>query len=183
MSEVEISLKNGRDIIADSCRDTKDRLVCEKMGGTFEVEKKDVLDLKGITIEHTPSKQVPEENAGQEAASGQKAPVKPKADLKGSEKQPGGDLVKGLKPEEEERLGLITQKKIEYQTERQRLINERQQLHEDVKNSGMIRTQQQFDAIKKRISDLEARINTFNEDVRKLNAEEQKIVDGSKNRQ
>ena len=109
--------------------------------------------------------------------------MKPEADLKGAEKQPGGDLVKGLKPEEEERLGQINRKKIEYQTERQRLINEREQLHEDIKNTGMIKTQQQFDAIKKRISDLETRINTFNEDVKKLNEEEQKIVEGSKNRQ
>ena len=47
----------------------------------------------------------------------------------------------------------------------------------------MITTQQQFDAIKKHISDLETRINAFNEDVQKLNAEQQKIVDDSKNRQ
>ena len=182
-SEVKISLRNGRDIIADSCRDTKDKLICEKMGGTFEIEQKDILDVKGITIERSPSQQVPEENTGQEAASGQKVPVQPEADLKGIEKQPGGDLVKGLKPEEEERLGQINQKKRAYQTERQLLINERQQLHEDVKNTDMIKTQEQFDAIKKRISDLETRINTFNEDVRKLNDEERKILERSKNDQ
>ena len=182
-SEVKISLRNGRDIIADSCRDTKDKLICEKMGGTFEIEQKDILDVKGITIERSPSQQVPEENTGQEAASGQKVPVQPEADLKGIEKQPGGELVKGLKPEEEERLEQINQKKRAYQTERQLLINERQQLHEDVKNTDMIKTQEQFDAIKKRISDLETRINTFNEDVRKLNDEERKILERSKNDQ
>ena len=52
MSEVKISLKNGRDIIADSCSDSKDSLVCEKMGGTFEIEKKDILEYRGITIKH-----------------------------------------------------------------------------------------------------------------------------------
>ena len=182
MSEVKISLKNGRDIIAESCRDTKDKLICEKMGGTFEIEKQEVLDIKGITIEHNVSEEVPEAKTGQEPEAGKKEAVKSEADLKGSEKQPGGELVKGLKPEEIERLGQINQKKIEYQAERQRLIDERQQLHEDVKNTGMITTQQQFDALKKRISDLEARINAFNEDVNKLNAEQQKIVEGSKNR-
>jgi len=182
-SEVKISLKNGRDIIADSCRDTRDKLICEKMGGIFEIEREDILDVKGITIERSTPEQAPEENTGQEAASGEKAPVKPEADLKGTEKQPAGDLLKGLKPEEAERLGQINQKKIEYQTERQRLIDERQQLHEDVKNTGMIRTQQQYDAIKKRVFELETRINTFNEDVRKLNEEERKIVEGSKDRQ
>ena len=53
MSEVKISLKNGRDIIADSCRDSKDKLICEKMGGTFEIDQKDILDIKGITIERS----------------------------------------------------------------------------------------------------------------------------------
>ncbi len=177
--EVKISLTNGRDIIAESCRDAKGKLICEKMGGTFEIDQKDILDIKGITIERAPAKEVPEEKTGKES----EAAVKPEADLKGTEKQPAGDLLKGLKPEEAERLGQINQKKIEYQTERQRLIDERQQLHEDIKNTGMIKTQQQYDAIKKRVSELETRINTFNEDVRKLNEEERKIVEGSKERQ
>ncbi len=67
------------------------KLICEKMGGTFEIDQKDILDIKGITIERS-LKQVPEEKTGQEAASGQKAPVKPEADLKGTEKQPQGEL-------------------------------------------------------------------------------------------
>ncbi len=183
MSEVKIYLKNGRDIIADSCRDSNGKLICEKIGGEFEIEQQDILDVKGITIERSATQQVPEEKTGQEAASGQKESVKPEADLKAPEKKPDGDLVKGLKPEEAERLAQINQKKIEYQAERQRLIDERQQLHEDVKKTGMIRTQQQYDAIKNRVSELETRINTFNEDVRKLNEEEQKIVEGSKDRQ
>jgi len=33
MSEVKVTLKNGRDIIADSCTESKDKLVCVKMGG------------------------------------------------------------------------------------------------------------------------------------------------------
>jgi len=47
MSEVKVTLNNGREIIADSCRETGGRLVCEKMGGSFEIEKKDILDVKG----------------------------------------------------------------------------------------------------------------------------------------
>ena len=179
MSEVKIFLKNGMDIIADSCRDTKGKLICEKLGGTFEIDQKDILDVKGITIERAPAKEVPEEKTGKES----EAAVKPEAEPTSKEKQPPGGQIKGLSPEDEKRLNQINQKKTEYQAERQRLIDERQQLHEDIKNTGMIKTQQQFDAIKKRISDLETRINSFNEDVRNLNAEQQKIVEGSKNRQ
>lgn len=182
MSEVKISLKNGRDIIVDSCKDSNGKLVCEKMGGSFEIEKKDVLETKGITIERSPSKQVPENKTGQEAESGGREPVKSESDLKGAEKQLGGTLIKGLNPEDEKRLDQITRKKFEYQAERQLLITERERLHEDIKNTGLIKNQEQFDAIKKRIADLETRINMFNEDVRKLNEEERKILGSSKSK-
>ena len=195
-SEVRISLKNGRDIIAESCRESKDRLICVKMGGSFEIEKRDVLDIKGITIEHAPSSEVSEKTKGQEAESGKNEAVKSAVDTEGTEKQPVEDLVKGLKPEEKERLMQINKKKTEYAAERQRLIvdrqqlqevaerqrkiNERRQLRDDVKIAGS-GTQAEIDAINKRIADLEARISTFNEDVRKLNEEGRNILESSKN--
>ena len=175
-SEVRISLKNGREIIAESCRETNGRLICEKMGGSIEIEKKDVLDVKGITIEHPSSSQVSEETKVQEPESVNKEAVKSEADTKGTEKQPGG----GLTPEDEERLGQINTNKIEYQSERQRLINDRQQLQEDLKNTGLI-SKAELDALNKRIADLETRLNTFNEEVRKLNEEGRKILESSKN--
>ena len=181
LSEIKITLKNGRDIIADSCSDSKDRLVCEKMGGTFEIDQKDILNIKGITIER--SEQVPEEKKEQEAAAAGKAPVEPEADLKGAEKQPQGNVIKDLGPEDAKRLDQITQRKLVLQQEREKLIKERQQLHDDVKNMEVIRDQAQLDALKNRISDLETRINAFHEEVKKLNEEEQEILDSSKNKQ
>lgn len=179
-SEVVISLKNGREIIAESCGETKGSLVCQKMGGSFEIDKKDVLTVKGIAIGHASSSQVSEEIKGQGPESGEKETFKSEEDLKGDEKQPNGDLVKGLKPDEEKRLGQINMKKIEYQAERQRLINDRQQLQEDLKNTGLI-SKAELDALNKRIADLETRLNTFNEEVRKLNEEGRKILESSKN--
>ncbi len=179
MSEVRITLRNGRTIIADVCRESEGKLTCEKSDGTFRIDKKDILDMKKITIERAPSRQVPEE----ESVSPEKEADKSAPDLKGPEKQSGEGLVKGLKPEDEARLDQITRKKVEMKSERERLIKERDQFHEDMRNTGMITTQEQFDAIKKRIADLDTRISTFNEDVKKLNEEEQKILESSKNRQ
>ena len=179
MSEVKITLKNGRVIIADSCTDSEGKLTCDKSDGTFRIDKNDVTDMKKITIERAPFRQVPEE----ESASGEKEAGKPEPDVKGAEKQSGGVLIKGLKPEDEERLGQINRKKLEMKDGRERLIKERDQFHEDIKNTGIITTQEQFDAIKKRIADLETRINTFNDEAKKLNEEEQKIIESSKNRQ
>ena len=44
----------------------------------------------------------------------------------------------------------------------------------------MVKTQAQLDALKKRIADLENRINAFNDEVKNLNDEEQRIVEGLK---
>ena len=43
------------------------------MGGTFEIDKKDVLDIKRITIERAPTpEQVPEEKTGRRLHPGKK---------------------------------------------------------------------------------------------------------------
>jgi predicted RNase H-like nuclease (RuvC/YqgF family) len=181
-AEVQVFLKNGRDVIADSCRDSGTMIICEKMGGTFEVDKKDVLKVEGITIERAPSQQGSEEKAGGEAESGEKRPAKPQTDMKAAEKLPEGELIKGLKPEEEERLDQINRKKLEMKDEKEKLIKEQDKLHEDVKITGMVKTQAQLDAIKNRIKDLETRINAFNSEVKKLNEEEKNIIEGSKNK-
>ena len=178
MSEVKVSLRNGKEIIADSCRETGARLVCEKMGGTFEIEKKDIREVKGITIKHEKMHESPEEKSGT-GEGGQKEAEKSTAGTKDSPKPAEGVLIRGVNPEQEKRLEQINERKAILKPEREKLINEREQLHEDVKNTGVIRQQEQFDAIKKRIADLEAKINGFNDEVKKLNEEEKAIIDSS----
>ncbi len=90
-----------------------------------------------------------------------------------------GKLLKGLTPDQIKRLDEINERKAVMKPERERLIKEREQLHEDVKNAGVVRFQEQIDAIAKRITDLEARINGFNEEVKKLNEEEKAMIDSS----
>jgi len=177
MSEVVISLKNGRDIIADSCSASKDRLVCEKMGGTFKIEKKDILDVRNITIKHEKIHESPVTEAVP-AGEGQKETDKSTAGTKDSAKPGEGVLLRGADPEREKRLDDIIRRKLELKQERDKLSKDREQLQEDVKNTGMVYTQEQFDGIKKRISDVDERINGFNEEVKKLNAEETIIIEG-----
>jgi chromosome segregation ATPase len=157
MSEVKISLKNGRDIMADSCSDSKDRLVCEKLGGTFEIEKKDILETRGITIEH--------ENINE-------SPV--------PETVPVGEGQKEADKSSAKRLDEITRRKLELKQEREKLSKEREQLRHDAKKMSTLYTypQEQADELNKRISDIEERINRFNEEVKKLNAEESSIIEG-----
>ena len=172
LAGVEISLKNGRKIIADRCKDSEGKLTCDKSDGTFTIDKKDVLGMKTINIERTPSRQLPEE----ESASSEKEADKSGPDVKGAEKQTEGTRVKGPGTEEEKRLDEITRIKLGKREEREMLVKEREQLRDDVKNAGLIRSKEQFDSIQKRITDLDEKINKFNEEVNKLNEEEKKIL-------
>lgn len=88
-----------------------------------------------------------------------------------------GNIIKGLTPDQIKRLDEINERKAVLKPERERLIREREQLHEDVRNSGVVRFQEQIDAIARRITDLEARINGFNEEVKKLNEEEKRLIE------
>ena len=175
ISEVKVTLKNGRDIIADRCSDSKDKLVCEKLGGTFEIEKKDILDFRGITIKHEKMNESPVPGPVS-AGEGQKETDKATAGTKDSAKPGEGVLIRGTNPEQEKRLDQINQRKLELKGEREKLSKDREQLSQDVKNMGMIYTQEQFNGVTKRISEVEERINRFNEEVKKLNEEEEKII-------
>ena len=168
--EVKISLRNGREMMADSCRETKDRLICEKMGGTFEFDKAEIIKTENITIERSTSTL--------DSPPDTPAPVlereKPKAGENGrTDAKANADAkIGGLTPEQAKRIAEIEKKRSEFTIEREKLMQERQQLHEEVKAAGVIRSgSEKYGEIQKKISDLDARINTFNDQVNKLNEE------------
>jgi hypothetical protein len=170
-AEVKISLRNGREIIADSCSDSKDRLTCHKMGGIFEIEKKDILDVRSINI--TPRKAdegpVPEPASG---AEGQKDSGKATAGTEG----PSARL--GANPEQERQLADITKRMLKLQQEGDRLNQEREKLNAEYKAQGAVAFPEVYDSFQKRYDDIAARINRFNEEVKKLNAEKSAITGG-----
>lgn len=177
MSEVKISLKNGRDIIADSCRESGGKLICNKMGGTFEFDKEDILNLKEITIERSAFSESQPEPAEPEVSGEKKEAENKTPNVKDASKPAEGVLIKGLSPEATKRLDEIEKRKSELMPERDKLIQERQKLMDDIKDAGMIKKQEQYDDLKKRITDIEARVNGFNDEVKKLNEEGSRISD------
>src|SRR5512135_2762062 len=64
-ADIKVTLTNGREIIADSCEWEGGRLVCTKMGGTFDIEKQDVAGVKEI------------KSGGYEPPSGELRPLAP----------------------------------------------------------------------------------------------------------
>ena len=175
-ADVRITMKNGRTVFADSCREANGRLICQTGSGTFEIEKKDMAGMQDVKT-----------GAGRLNNGPVEVQEAPAPDRTDNGKQPAskvvirpgeGTVVKGLTPEQISRLEQINERKTILKPEREKLMQERDQLHEHVKNAGVVRAREQFDALKKRISDLDSRIAGFNEEVKKLNEEEKVILEG-----
>jgi len=176
-SEIKITLKNGRSIIADDCRQINGKYLCDMAGGTVEFDRQEIESMKEVKIEkRVVIDRQPE--APTEGETGKKDQEKDASPIQ----TPAGDerVGRGLSHEQALRLDQINEKKTAMRTERDRLIKERDQLHQDVKDAGVVRNQEQFDAIKNRISELEKKINSFNDEVNKLNNEEAGILESSK---
>lgn len=175
-AEVRVTLKNGRSFIADFCRVVNGKMVCDMQGGTMAVPRKDIASIREVSIrrESLSGEAVPEPDATAEEKKPSGGPEAEKKEVPG---QPGeGRLITGLTPEQAKQLDQINERKTALQAERDRLATDRDQLYEDVKNTGVVKNQEQIDEIKKRIADLEMRIEGFNEAVKKLNSEEERIL-------
>lgn len=154
-SEVQISLKNEASVIADECREETDRLVCFKMGGTFEIEKRDVLSMKNIPVRRSP---VPD-TRGPDAVSGISVPL-----VKAGDKADGA-LPAGEAPDSANSAAPFAQNRLALQAERESLLRERQQIQDDIKSAPDWMSTKQFNELTRRNAELDARIKRFNEEA------------------
>jgi hypothetical protein len=162
MSEVKVTLKNGRDIIADSCSYSRDKLICEKMGGTFEIEKKDIADRKEVTIKRQETPSSPEEGAPSEKPAS--------AEKNANQGSEGGRADFKMRLEE------INQTKKELIPVRESLAKERERLNAEAKAQGTVLSPDVAASYKKKFNEIDAKINSFNKEIKKLNEEEQTVL-------
>lgn len=160
--EVQINLRNEASIIADECREETDRLVCFKMGGTFEIEKKDVLSMKNISVGRS---RVPDARGSDAPAEGESGPSV-KAGDKAGDVQPAGKAPDAVPPAEPS--DPLAQKRQSLQAEREGLLRERQQIQDEIKNAPDWMSEKQFNELNRRNAELDARIKRFNEEARRL---------------
>jgi chromosome segregation ATPase len=168
-SEVKIELKNGRTVIADFCEQAGEVVTCSKMGGTFDLEKKDIAKMKEITGGSGDYEALPagRPDVPQEVEQGKK-----------DEGEDGGE-VKGVPAGAAGRIEEIRKRKSEIAPEREKLLKEREQLQEDLKKSSDWMPVSQYEELQKRNAELDEKIRKYNEEVGRLNREEKNIVDES----
>jgi hypothetical protein len=170
-AEVKVELKNGRTIIADFCEEAGASLTCSKMGGMFEIEKKDIVrvskveDGNGGSYEGTADGMSSPQGAEQEMPSHgrgvREAPTRRVTGASG-------------------RLDEIRNRKSELAPEREKLLKEREKLQEELKKSPDWMPVNQYEELQKRNAELDKKIREYNEEVGRLNAEEKDIGDKGK---
>lgn len=172
-SDVNIMLKNGMTMTAEICRDEGDRLICSKPGGTFELKKREVESVRETTSgkrdqvetqDSAPSK--PGQEEGRDGNGRQ------------AEDSQAGDASATLR----NRLEQITERKKELIKERDALQKDRQKVQEEVRNAPDWMPEVRFDELTKKNAEIDERVNRFNEEVKKLNKEEGRILDQLKGR-
>jgi len=170
--DVKVMLTSGREIIADTCEEEGGRLICTKMEGTFEIEKKDVVSVREIKGERN-------EPLSAEPSSAVPGEPENKTDVPGSDNSPDkATPPAGGQPEAMKRLEQIAQKKKELSSDRSGLVKEREQLEGDLKKAPDWMPVKQYEELTRRNAKLDEKIKLFNEEVRKLDEEEKQIVEG-----
>ncbi len=174
--DVKIFLKNEGSIIADECREESDRFVCFKMGGTFEVDKEDILSVKGIAPgqEFVPLIVRPET----ESAEKSEQTGKPGATQKNNATPGAGNMQDPGKAADA--ADPVMQQRELLQKERESLLKERQQIQSDIKNAPDWMPTKQWDELNRRNVDLDARIKKFNDDAKKIQTETKNPGDDTK---
>jgi hypothetical protein len=173
-SDVKVTLTNGREIVADTCEDEGGQLVCTKMGGTFNIEKKDVGSIRQI------------KSRGSETPSAEPASPPPTEPEKKTDDAPGDNrpdkegLSAGAEAGAMKRLEEIMQRKRELSSGREMLLKEREQLVEDLKKAPDWMPTDKYADMNKRNDELTEKIKLFNEEAGRLNEEEKRIVEGLK---
>jgi hypothetical protein len=163
---VRIELNNGRSITADSCSESGTRLLCYKMGGSFAIDKREIVSMKTTEGAET------EEDAGSPPAPAAANATGEASDSSGTVSP---DDTGGMRESPAGRLQEIGKRKSELVREREKLVQERMRLQEDVKNAPDWMLPERYDELNKRNADIDARIKRFNEEVKELNDEEEKI--------
>jgi len=171
MAQVKIMMKNGMDIFAEECREETDRLVCYKMGGSFEIEKKDIRSVKKVSSGGEVMQDIRREDTASPEKSGQ---VKEGATGKEAATAKNGGSATGKTTSGDKAAEADAQKARQLQAEREKLVKEKQQLQEDIKKAPDWMSSKQYEELNKRNVELEDKIKRYNEDAGKLTEQDKK---------
>jgi len=168
-AEVKLTLKNGRSVIVENCREAGTKLICDMQGGSVEFNRQDIENIREVKIKgRAVSASPPDEVAADEQ---KKEEEKPAESIKIEGENSPAKSVGGLTAEQERRFDELEKRRANLAADRDKLIKDRESLHQEVKDTGVIRSREKLDAIQQKINALDERIKGFNEQVNKLNEE------------
>ena len=168
-AEVKITLKNGRFVIVESCREAGGQLVCDMEGGTVELNRQDIESIREVKIER---RAVLNSLSDDAAANEQnKDKEQPAEKVKSEGGTAPAKTFGGLTAEQMKKYDELEKRRSDFAADREKLIKDREELEAEVKGAGIIRSREKLDSIQQKINALDERIRSFNEKVNKLNEE------------
>lgn len=155
VSAIRITLRNGKSIVADICRDQSGKLVCEKGDGSFEIEKQDVVEIREVKVAPDVREQfvLPQTEKAGEAQRAEAAKAGPAA----------------ASPEQNKQLDELEKRRAELTAEGEQISREREKLRADIQALGITKSRTTADEYQQRINALDERIRKHNEQVDELN--------------
>ncbi|MDA8239757.1 MAG: hypothetical protein M0Z67_05200 [Nitrospiraceae bacterium] len=168
---VKIELKNGRTITADSCEDAGGVFMCSRMGGTFDIEKKDIVKISEITGGSEDYDAVPDGTDTLQQADQEKKDGGKKDDGDQMKEVPAG----GGAPNADSRAADRRRRRAELSAEYEALMKEREQLQEDLKKAPDWLPVNRYQDLQRRNAELNVKIRKYTEEVDRLNREEKNI--------
>ncbi len=170
-SGVKIEMKNGRTIIADLCEEAGGVFTCSRMGGTFNIDKKDVANIWNIADGNG-------ESLGGGTAGEAALPEGAQKSQTEGKMEGVGEMIdapsEGRVPNAGSRAADIRKRKADIAPERDKLLKEREQLQEDLNRAPDWMTTQRYEELQRRNTELDEKIKKYNEEVDRLNREDKR---------
>lgn len=170
-ADVKITLRNGRAIIADTCREQGALYHCQRENGQFDIPKTDIVKMQQGTFSSPSESAVKADEPGEgrdktEAAQETKTALETKAAAGAA-----AGKAAAATQEQDKRIDTLEMQRALLAAERDKLMQDREKLHEEVKAAGMIRSREILDSLQKKIEEMDTRVKDFNVKVEQLNSQ------------
>ena len=162
-ADYKIVLKNGREFVVEEYKESGGKIKFYKGGGEIEIDKNSIKDIKKVkapkTTEETDySGIIRYDQTEKQAPEGKENEAKAKSAAA------------------ESRLKEIAKKKTEMREEEEKLKAEGKKLEEDIRKEGKTISIRKKREIEHQYSELSTKIKNFNEELSKLEQEEEQLL-------
>ncbi len=161
-SEFRVILKNGSEFIVDDYKELDGKIKFTKMGGEIEIDKaniEDIIEIKAKAGGYAPDAEKQEEATTDKPITDEKEKISP-----------------AQREAAENRLKDIAKRKDELKAVAEKLNEEKKRIEDEFSKKGRVISIREERELKQRTSEIEEKINKFNEELTRLDLEQERLL-------